>query len=119
MKYQVSWKNHQTDEYNIFETFDTFDEAMQSINIWWDKHNFTPRYVRYWKDGDVWTIDYGLHHSFYYIKEKEEYKFSVGFSTEELKNYSQEKLYNLAEEMAEEVRSGCYVEHGKSIRRIF
>lgn len=73
MKYQVSWKHHQLDEHNVFEKFDTFDDAIQSIYDWWDKNDYTPNYVRYWKSSksNMWTIDYGFHHMFYYIEEIE------------------------------------------------
>ena len=54
----------------IHGTFKTVDEAMKSIQDWWDKNNFKPRYVRQMIDecGDLWW-DYGPHNAFYVLKE--------------------------------------------------
>ncbi len=51
-------------------TFNTADEAMKSIQDWWKKNNFKPRYVRQMMDenGAIWW-DYGLHRAFYVLKE--------------------------------------------------
>ena len=72
MKYQVSWENKLTNEINIHGTFETLQDALQSIYDWWDKNEFTPRYIRHWNTGNRATIDYGSQHMFYYISEVED-----------------------------------------------
>lgn len=50
-------------------TYSSFDEAMQGIREWWEKHNFHPLYVRYWSKGNITYIDYGNHNAHYEIHE--------------------------------------------------
>ena len=77
MRYQVIWKgrafNKEKKEWgtvkHVHDTYDTKEEAFKSILNWWEVHKYKPRYIREWKEGKVTIIDYGLHYSFYYIKE--------------------------------------------------
>lgn len=71
-KYTVSWVSG-----NISQThgsFDSYDEAFESIRKWWNYNGYSPAYIRVIGDieenGKV-KIDYGLHESFYYIVEEE------------------------------------------------
>ena len=50
-------------------SFNTVEDAMQSIKDWWDKHDFRPSYYQLTDYGDSVTIDYGQHNCFYEIKE--------------------------------------------------
>nr|DAG84851.1 MAG TPA: Protein damX division, peptidoglycan binding domain [Caudoviricetes sp.] len=68
-KYTVQWVT--SGEEKTHGTFNTFDEAMQSIFDWWKKHDYKPPYIRQWKsmrdDKEITHIDYGLHSAFYQI----------------------------------------------------
>lgn len=79
-KYEVHWVNHRTNEDSTHGQYDTLAEAIESVNAWWDLHDFSPSYVRQWTiDGET-TLDYGYHHMFYIIKEldvSEEPKLSL------------------------------------------
>ena len=70
-RYQVQWKNHQTDQHRKHGIYYTHEEAFQSIREWWKMNEFSPLYVRMWTDSDtgITTIDYGDHYMFYYIVE--------------------------------------------------
>ena len=76
MKYEVHWvkafgmcmgEPHK-DEYH--GTFNSLEEAQQSVRGWWKKNEYQPRYVREMADdkGRIWW-DYGLHSCFYVFKE--------------------------------------------------
>lgn len=77
MKYEVHWVKAwgccmgEPYEDKHHGTFNSLDEAQQSVRDWWQKNNFKPRYVRQIADGKgrIWW-DYGLHSSFYVFKEK-------------------------------------------------
>ncbi|WP_227276811.1 hypothetical protein [Vagococcus fluvialis] len=49
--------------------FRTKEQAMDSINVWWELNKFKPKYVRTWDKNGVTTVDYGFHDMFYHIKE--------------------------------------------------
>lgn len=49
--------------------FSSLDHAINSIHLWWELNDYTPSYARGWFKDGVTTIDYGLHHCFYKIKE--------------------------------------------------
>lgn len=67
-KYQVEWHSSYHEEDNIHGTFDTWEDAFQSIHDWWNSNDYVPRYVRYHTtDAGITVIDYGLHYSFYHI----------------------------------------------------
>ncbi|EMG27513.1 hypothetical protein LFLEISCH_10759 [Listeria fleischmannii subsp. fleischmannii LU2006-1] len=68
----MHWKHHQTDEHRIHGTYNSLDEAMESIYEWWELNEFDPPYIRHWTIDGKTTIDYGHHHIFYYIYEQEE-----------------------------------------------
>lgn len=70
-KYKVEWDSVYHNEKTIHGTYDTWQEAMDSIHDWWDKNNYIPPMVRYWTKGGVTTIDYGYHYTFYRIREVE------------------------------------------------
>lgn len=67
-KYQVRWETHGS-EPKLHGIYNSLDEAVESINHWWDLNDFTPPYVRMWTKGRTTTIDYGLHEAFYRIVE--------------------------------------------------
>lgn len=72
MKYQVEWMSHTERVHKVHGIYNTFDEAMQSIKDWWNKNDYKPSYIIYHTTEDgLTTIDYGLHYSFYYIREVE------------------------------------------------
>ena len=63
--FALQWKGNSTlSNHGIFATE---EEAFQSIRMWWDLNDFSPEYVRTWRKDDRMVIDYGFHHSFYYI----------------------------------------------------
>lgn len=78
-KFTVSWVSG--DISKTHGSFDSYDEAFESIRKWWNHNGFTPSYIRVIGDieenGKV-KIDYGLHESFYYVveEEKEEEKMT-------------------------------------------
>lgn len=48
-------------------SYDTFEQAMQSIVDWWKENNFHPPYYRIMKHGQSSMVDYGLYDCFYEI----------------------------------------------------
>lgn len=78
-KYTVSWVSE--NDSNTHGSFDSYDEAFESIRKWWNHNGYSPAYIRIIGDieesGKV-KIDYGLHRSFYTIvkEEKEEEKMT-------------------------------------------
>ena len=56
-----------------YGTFNSLEEAQQSVRDWWQKNNFMPRYIRQMTDekGRIWW-DYGSHNTFYMFVEVEE-----------------------------------------------
>lgn len=48
-------------------SYDTFEQAMQSIKDWWKANNYKPRYCRVIEHGHSFMIDYGLCDCFYEI----------------------------------------------------
>lgn len=75
MKYEVHWVKawsmctppYHDEHHGIFNSL---EEAQASIQAWWKKNDFTPRYVRQMHDehNNLW-MDYGNHRAFYVIKE--------------------------------------------------
>lgn len=49
-------------------SYDTYEQAMQSIIDWWEEHDYQPPYYRVMKHGKTAMIDYGLYDCFYEIK---------------------------------------------------
>ena len=76
MKYEIHWVSAcgccigepYKDKYH--GTFDTLDEAQESVRNWWKEHDYKPPYIRQVtrENGDVWW-DYGLHRCFYIFKQ--------------------------------------------------
>lgn len=70
--YDVYWYDmfDENSKKRVGKGFHTSSEAYVSIESWWERNNFTPRYVRVLgdaeKDGKS-TIDYGNHYCFYDI----------------------------------------------------
>lgn len=48
-------------------SYDTFEQAMQSIKDWWKENDYQPRYYRVIEHGRSFMIDYGLYDCFYEI----------------------------------------------------
>lgn len=77
MKYNVYWVNAElpNDPSNKFiKSYDTYNEAFQSIKDWWNKNDFYPSLIRFMGDieeqGTV-VIDYGPYFQFYKIVKEE------------------------------------------------
>ena len=78
VKYNVYWTNAELPNDRIknefIDSYDTYDEAFQSIRDWWDKNSFYPNFIRIIGDieeqGTI-TIDYGPYFKFYQIKKEE------------------------------------------------
>jgi len=78
VKYNVYWINEELlndpiqDEF--IGSYNTYEEAFQSIRDWWEKNSFYPNFVRIIGDieeqGTI-TIDYGPYFKFYQIKKEE------------------------------------------------
>lgn len=69
-KYTVQWVDDNAQKVKVHGTYETYLEACESIEEWWESNNFTPKYVRVIGEpvvDDVVTIDYGLHSAFYKI----------------------------------------------------
>ena len=69
--YRVVWEDTTKNKREYHGSYKSYEEALQSIQDWWDKNNFKPVYVRildYKHDGYV-KIDYGNYNYFYYIEE--------------------------------------------------
>lgn len=70
-KFKLTWEDRRENPTLIKEhgSFDTHEEAMQSIYDWWSKNEFSPPYIRTWLRDNVATVDYGSHYLFYKITE--------------------------------------------------
>lgn len=72
MKYEVHWIKAwgmcmgEPYEDKYYGTFNSLEEAQQSVRDWWQKNNLKSRYIRQMTDdkGRIWW-DYGLHNAFY------------------------------------------------------
>lgn len=81
MKYNVYWTNAELPNDSIqnefIDSYDTYEEAFQSIKDWWDKNDFWPSLIRLVGDieeqGAV-VIDYGPYFQFYKIVKEEVYE---------------------------------------------
>lgn len=67
--FEVHWVNHYLNEDKHHGTFNTLEEAQQSVQDWWKKHDFKPFYVRQWTSDNVTIWDYGSHSCFYHFVE--------------------------------------------------
>ena len=72
MKYTVKWigVKDNKDVEETFGTYNTLNEAVESIRDWWKLNNFNPYYTRHWKQNNIYVIDYGCHSCFYHIVEE-------------------------------------------------
>lgn len=78
MKYNVYWVNAELPndpiQNKFIKSYDTYNEAFQSIKDWWNKNDFYPSLIRFMGDieeqGTV-VIDYGPHFQFYKIVKEE------------------------------------------------
>lgn len=49
-------------------TYDTPDECLEIVYLWWEKNNFKPNYIRQWYSNNALIIDYGNQTGFYEIR---------------------------------------------------
>jgi complete genome len=66
--YSVYWVKPQKQIKEYHGSYDTFEQAMQSIRDWWQENDYRPRYYRVIEHGQSFTIDYGLYNCFYEIE---------------------------------------------------
>ena len=79
MRYEVHWVKAwgmcmgEPYEDKYHGTFNSLEEAQQSVREWWKKNDYKPRYARQMADdkGRIWW-DYGLHNAFYMFVEVDE-----------------------------------------------
>lgn len=65
--FTVYWVNQLEHIMQQDGTYDTFEEALQSIKDWWQSSDCKPRYYRVIKCGKSAIVDYGLCDCFYKI----------------------------------------------------
>lgn len=67
-EYKLYWLDNLAKELKYIGKFPTEAEAYDDLHRWWKQNNFTPNYVRSWKNSEGKTmIDYGSHYHFYQI----------------------------------------------------
>lgn len=66
--FTVYWLNQTKQIKEQHGSYDTFEQAMQSIKDWWKENDFQPRYYRVIEHGQSFMIDYGLYDCFYEIE---------------------------------------------------
>ena len=63
--YEVHWVHGNEDKHH--GTFETLEEAQDSVRAWWKKNDFKPYYVRQWTHDNITVWDYGSHTMFYHF----------------------------------------------------
>lgn len=83
--FSLQWKKGETSIDNL-GIYRSIDQALVAINDWWQLNDFKPKYIRQWTNGNVTTIDYGLHESFYKITKVDKSNFpEVMFPLDKIK----------------------------------
>lgn len=66
--YTVYWVNQFEHIKEQHGSYNTYEQAMQSIIDWWEEIGFHPPYYRVMKHGKSSMVDYGLYDCFYKIE---------------------------------------------------
>lgn len=69
--FAVYWVKPQKQIKEYHGSYNTFEQAMQSIRDWWHYNGFTPPYYRIMHNPLGITIDYGSHYCFYHITQED------------------------------------------------